>query len=178
MAEVLGVAAGIAGLFSLTVQLTEVATKYKDNVGSVEDGIEAFIQELTGLRQVLEKLKSAWRGRKLPPKFDLSALAAIETACEKNLKLLLDKLTRAAAWLQRYFKNKSPFQLSFDSIELIGAICRKSNFSFRGTIFRLKWPFEVERTREIANTLHRYFTIFSWMLHYHERQARTDPRKL
>lgn len=46
---------------------------------------------------------------------------------------------------------------------------RKPNFSLRGAVFRLKWPFGVEKTREIINNLHRYFSIFSWVLHCRER---------
>lgn len=48
-------------------------------------------------------LKIAWKDKKPPPNFDLSALAGIEKVCDKQLRSLLDKLTRSTKWLQMYW---------------------------------------------------------------------------
>ena len=166
MADPLSLAAGIAGLLSLTIQVIDIINKFQDNVRTVCKDVEELVQELIGLKIILEKLKTSWKEKKLPPDFDLSALAGIEKACEKQLTTLFDRLNKAAGWLQRYVS----LLIGWEQI-LTMPVYRKPIFSLRGTAFRLHWPFEVEKTREIVDNLHRYFSIFSWVLHFHERCA-------
>jgi hypothetical protein len=164
MADPLSLAAGIAGLLSLAIQVIHIVNKFEGNVGTVSKDVEALVQELIGLKRILEKLNTAWKEKKLPPDFDLSALSGVEKACEKQLTTLLDRLNKAAGWLQRYVS----LRLGREQI-LTMTVYRKPIFSLRGSAFRLRWPFEVEKTREIVDNLHRYFSIFSWALHFHER---------
>ena len=164
MADPLSLATGIAGLLSLTIQVIHIVGKFKENVGTVSSDVEALAEELIALKRILEDLKTAWKERKLPPNFDLSALAGVEKACEKQLTALIDRLSKAAGWLQRY----NSFLPVLEQI-LTMRVYRKPIFSLRGTVFRLHWPFEVEMTRTIVENLHRYISIFSWALHFHER---------
>ncbi|PSN69688.1 hypothetical protein BS50DRAFT_571058 [Corynespora cassiicola Philippines] len=146
MADPLGLAAGIAGLLSLTIQVIQIVNKFKDDVGSAKTEVVTLVRELVALKHILESLETAWREKKLPPDFDSSALAGIQKACKTQLKILLGKLNKAAGKSQ-----SAPF------------------FGIRRSVFCLKWPFEVEKTREVIDNLHRYFSIFSWALHFHER---------
>lgn len=164
MADPLSLAAGVAGLLSLTIQIIHIVNRFGGNVATVSKDIEALVQELVALKGILEKLNTAWKEKKLPPDFDLSALAGVEKACEKQLTTLLDRLNIAAGWLQRYILLRLDLQQTLTKM-----VRRKPVFSFRGSAFRLRWPFEVEKTREIGDNLHRYFSIFLWALHFHER---------
>jgi uncharacterized protein YoxC len=101
MAEPLSLAAGIAGLVSLTIQVLQIANKFKEDVKGVREEVKALVEELTALSNLLKQLKTSWENKKLPPNFDMSALSTIEAACESQLKELLDKLTKAARRLQK-----------------------------------------------------------------------------
>lgn len=102
MTDPLSLAAGVAGLLSLTIQVIHAVNKFEGNIRTVSEDVEALMQELIGLKGVLEKLQTAWKEKKLPPDFDLSALSSVEKACEKQLTTLLDKLNETTGWLQRY----------------------------------------------------------------------------
>lgn len=101
MAEALGLAAGIVGLVSLSIQLLEVARKFQDDAITCKKDVGDLIQELTALHRVLELLRDGWKEKALPPNFDRSALAGIEQICEEHLSSLLEKLNKAAGWMQR-----------------------------------------------------------------------------
>jgi hypothetical protein len=164
MADPLSLAAGIAGLFGLTVQVIHIVNKFEGNVGTVSKDVEALVQELIGLKGVLEKLETAWKEKKLPSDFDLSALAGVEKACEEQLTTLLDRLNKAYSCLQKYVS----LLLGLEQILTI-MVYRKSTFGIRRTALLLQWPFEVGKTRGIVDNLHRYFSIFDWALHFYER---------
>ena len=149
MADPLSLATGIAGLLSLTIQVLHIVNRFKGNVGTVCSDVEALVQELIGLQGILEKLRTAWKERKLGPEFEVSALRGLETACEKQLTTLLDRLNKASGWLQRYVS----FMLGLEHI-LIMTRYGKPIISLRGTAFRLYWPFEVEKTREVVDNLY------------------------
>lgn len=102
MVDPLSLAAGIAGLSSLTIQILQIIAKYNDDVRTADQDVKALVEELTALSQVLKMLKTAWKEKKLPPNFDLSALAGIEKACSEQLRSLLDQLTHSTRWVQRY----------------------------------------------------------------------------
>src|SRR5277367_2289977 len=59
MAEALGLAASIAGLASLVIQLTQISVDYASKVSSASKTQAAYIQELIALQSVLEKFKNA-----------------------------------------------------------------------------------------------------------------------
>lgn len=119
MADPLSLAAGIAGLLSLAIQVIHIVKRFGDNVGTVGKDIETLVQELIGLKGILEKLSTAWKEKKLPPDFNLSALAGVEKACEKQLTTLLDRLNKAAGWLQRYItvETRSGAYVNHDGIQ-------------------------------------------------------------
>jgi hypothetical protein len=101
MGDPLSLAAGIVGLVSLTIQLLQVANKFKDDVKGVGKEVAALIEELNALNSVLEMLKKAWEHKRAPANIDLSALARIETTCEAQLNELLEKLRKNEVRLQK-----------------------------------------------------------------------------
>jgi hypothetical protein len=109
MSDPLSLAAGIVGLVSLTIQVLQVANKFKNDVKDVHEEITSLIEELAALNSVLELLKKAWENRRTPAIFDLSALARIEATCEARLKDLLKTLLRGQVRLQKCAKIHSLF---------------------------------------------------------------------
>lgn len=111
MGDPLSLAAGVVGLVSLTIQLLQVASKFKDGVKGVSKEVKFLIEELTALNSVLELLQKAWENRRIPPNFDLSALTRIEATCESHLRDLLDKLRKDNVTLQKYvIRYSNPFR--------------------------------------------------------------------
>ncbi|KAF2659374.1 hypothetical protein K491DRAFT_622918, partial [Lophiostoma macrostomum CBS 122681] len=55
MAEALGVAAGVAGIISLTIQITQVAIQFGQDFKNEPEDVKAFISELGALKTVLSE---------------------------------------------------------------------------------------------------------------------------
>ncbi|KAF1940075.1 hypothetical protein EJ02DRAFT_240476 [Clathrospora elynae] len=141
MGDPLSLAAGVGGLLSLTIQLLQIANKFKDDLEGFSEEIGFLVEELNALKSVLELLKKAWENRRVPANFDLSALARIEATCEAQLEDLFKKLRKDEVRLQ-----KKPYA------------------SIHSAMARIKWPLAADKTREITKLIHRYFCIFSWSL--------------
>jgi hypothetical protein len=125
MSDPLSLAAGIVGLVNLTIQLIQVANKFKDDVKGVSKEVGSLVEELNALNSVLNLLKKAWENKRVPANFDLSALARIETACEAQLNELLEKPRKSEAQLQKYVPvAMHSVKGNTDSMMLQEAICQ------------------------------------------------------
>ena len=57
MAEVLGVASGVAGLMSLTIEVFQISYDYIDKIYNASNTIRHFLKELQDLKIVLTKVE-------------------------------------------------------------------------------------------------------------------------
>ena len=56
MAEAIGIASGVAGLFSLTIQVIKINSTYINGVRGASDTLQRFLKELENLKAVLAKI--------------------------------------------------------------------------------------------------------------------------
>lgn len=143
MADPLSVAASVAGLLSLTIQLLNVAQQYTHDVGNAEEEVVAFIRELTGLSEVLKRLDAFLKTKDSIAASGTPALLAIRYSCEDQLKKLLKKLSEAVKLFTRNSSTRS---------------------KAARIINRLKWPFGKQDHLETIESLHRYMLIFDFAL--------------
>jgi hypothetical protein len=131
----LSVAAGIAGLLSLSVQIVEIATKYGANSPKAQ-GLD-IIFELRALTDVLKRLKEFLEGPDTPPTFShVSTLLANNTRCRSKLQEILQRLEKVVQdtnILKRVFR-------------------------------RLRWPLAEKEHRETIAEIQRYTKVFHFAL--------------
>jgi hypothetical protein len=102
MTDPMSVAAGVAGLLSLTIQLLDVAQQYTHDVKNAEEEVVAFIRELTGLSDVLKRLDAFLKTKDSFAASGTPALLKIRYSCEDQLQKLLKKLSEAMKLFTRY----------------------------------------------------------------------------
>jgi len=109
MGEPVSLAASIAGLLSLGVQVSQIARDYVNGVRRASNDVEEFLQELGALVKVLRQLDELLKGDRIGKvNFNqTSVLFLAHDACQKELiasrsKLLSrshgHKIIRALAW--------------------------------------------------------------------------------
>ena len=135
MVDPLSVAAGVAGLLSLAIQLVDIGTKYSSNAPKSQ-GYD-FIFELRALIDVLNRLKEFLEGPNAPPTFDhMSTLLSTNTRCKTKLHEVLLKL-------QKTTQEPSKMKRAID---------------------RLMWPLAAKEHREVIEDIHRYTEVFNFAL--------------
>ena len=93
MGDPLSVAASIAGLIGVSIQVIQISTKFKNKTRNIDD----FIGELTALSAVLKRLRDFLSHQPAVPPFDnVSALITANTQCERKLKEVFQKLNSIA----------------------------------------------------------------------------------
>jgi hypothetical protein len=131
----LSVAAGVAGLLSLAIQLVEIGTKYGTSSPKAQ-GYD-FIFELRALIEVLTRLKGFLEGPDAPPTFDhMSTLLSTNTRCKWKLQEVLMEL-------QKTMQETNKLKRAVD---------------------RLMWPLTVKDHREAIEDIHRYTEVFNFAL--------------
>lgn len=136
MADPLTIATGVAGLLSLTIQITQLTVEYVKGVKKVSADVEEFRQELTALAHVLGLFDEFLKVKASNVAFrDTSVLSAANSSCEQQLQKLLIKLE----------KNSKG-----------GRISR--------AVDRLKWPFDEKEHHKAVEDLHRYVQTFQFAL--------------
>lgn len=132
----LSVAASIAGLLTLSEQITKAVVNYSKGVKNGPETIEGLIEELTALHSALERLaifnsagehKSGTLGKS-------SVLLLALDKCEDILARLFDKV-------QTFNQNK-----------------------ISATFERLKWPFSEKEIRIMLTNLRGYVSTFQFSL--------------
>ncbi|KAN0114628.1 Ankyrin repeat-containing domain protein [Hyaloscypha variabilis] len=139
MAEILGVASGIAGLLSLTIEVYSTSAKYISGVKNASSTINEILRELKALKTILTELDKVNEHTESEKVFQdrTSSLLSIEDAEEYR-----DVLTRLQVKL---LKQASQTGLSL----------KLRNFA---------WPFSEEKTRNMVDTLRRHIGIFTQAL--------------
>ncbi len=136
MAEVLGIASGIAGLLSLTVEVIQISSTYINGVRGSSSTVQRFLKELENLRSVLAKIHDMTKkidGIQVFGDNGDSCLLSIQEG-----KLYLELLVNV--------RNKLD--------------ARATDGSFRKKLKALMWPFSEERTLALIESLHRHLGIY------------------
>ncbi len=144
-------ATGLAGLLSLTIELTKISHGYVSDAREAQKSIQGFILELINLKKILSDLHT-----KVMLEPDIAE--AFEGRCSSIMENLQSQSTTAS---------KQPATLSSMDLckaeldSLLKKLRKKSSGSlFRATINRLVWPLGKEATQKAVDSLHRCTRIF------------------
>ena len=135
MAEVLGIASGIAGLLSLTIEVFGISYKYVNGVRDASSSARRFLKELEALHQVLLSVEQS----------------AEQTGQEeifgdtRSSFLSLDKCNEYVVLLEKV-RDKLQRRQS------------------RNKMKALTWPFSEKETLALTESLHRHLEIYSTAL--------------
>ena len=139
MAEILGIASGIAGLLALTIEVYSTSAKYLSGVKNATATINDVLRELKALKNILTELDKVSEHTESEKIFQdrTSSLLSIEDT--EEYREVLERL-RA-----KLLKQASQTGLSL----------KLKNFA---------WPFSEEKTRNMVETLRRHVGIFTQAL--------------
>lgn len=133
MAEVLAIASGIAGLLSLTIEVSRISSTYVKGVKSASESAKGLLQELKVLKQVL---------------FELDNLVAVD---DEDIfpvgpsRLRVQDFEECRKLLEK---------LRGDLLE------RLTGNSISVKLKALSWPFSEGRTQQMMANLHQHLAIF------------------
>ena len=135
MAEVIGIASGIAGLLSLVVTVFDVSCRYVSNARGSSKCVDEYLKELTIFKNLLIRLDELTHNQEPLDVFTGNSSTLLSTLslddCHTELEELLLDLQRRA----------------------------RSTSLLRG-IHALSWPFSEKETRRIIERLHRYRSFY------------------
>ena len=139
MAEVLGIASGIAGLLSLTIEVFGISYKYVNGVRNASSSASRFLNELEALQKVLLSVEQSTKQTGQVEVFGdaRSCFLSIEKGDE-----YADLLEKVRDKLQQ----------------------RQRQSSFRNRMKALTWPFSEKETLALTESLHRHLEIYSTAL--------------
>lgn len=139
MAETLGIASGIAGLVSLTVEVFGISCKYINGVRNASCSARRLLKELEALQTVLHRVEQVANDRNKPEAFGDSGpfLLSIEGANE-----YINLLQNIRGKLQQ----------------------RQSHSAFRNHVKALVWPFSEKETLILIESFHRHLEIYNTAL--------------
>ena len=140
MAEVLGIASGIAGLLSLTVEVIQISSTYINGVRGASDTVQRFLKELENLKSVLEKIDE------MTKKTD-----GIQVFGDDNDSCLLS-VQEGKLYLELLINVRNKLD------------ARATDGSFRKKLKALTWPFSEEKTLLLVESLHRHLCIYQTAL--------------
>ena len=134
MAEALGIASGVAGLISLTIEVFGISYKYVHGVRNASSSVRRFLLELEDLQKVLLRVEQVAK------ETDGLEVFGDAGSCPLSIK----ESNEYMKLLQRIR----------DDLQQ-----RQTPSSIRNTLKALTWPFSEEETSALANSLHRYLEI-------------------
>lgn len=139
MAETLGVASGIAGLVSLTIEVFGISYKYINGVRNASRSARRLLKELEALQTVLHRVEQVAKERN-----DLDAFgdAASCLLSVKEANEYINLLQNIRGKLQK----------------------RQSQSAFRYHVNVLTWPFSEKETLVLIESFHRHLEIYNTAL--------------
>ena len=140
MAEVLGIASGIAGLLSLTIEVIQISSVYINGVRGASSAVQHFLKELENLKSILAKIDEMTKRTEDTQVFgddSYSCLLSVQDG-QHYSDLLVNVRNR------------------LDS--------RVTDGSFRKKLKALTWPFSEEKTLSLIESLHRHLEIYQTAL--------------
>ena len=139
MAEVIGLASGIAGLLSLTIKVIGISYKYIREVHGASRSVQRFVKELEDTKIVLLRIDQILQGTDDREIFGDDGSCFLSLKDSNDYKNLLDKISQ--------------------DLE-----ARVGDHSFRKKLKALTWPFSEERTLTLVDSLHRHLENFKTAL--------------
>ena len=136
MAEALGIASGVAGLVSLTIEVFGISYKYIHGVHDATSSVHQFLIELKNLQEVLLRIDQAAK------KTDEREVFGDAGSCLLSIK----ESTEYIALLEKVR----------DKLQR-----RQTPSSSRNKLKALTWPFSEKETLDLANSLHRHLEIYN-----------------
>ncbi|KAK3168394.1 hypothetical protein OEA41_004841 [Lepraria neglecta] len=139
MAEVLGIASGVAALMSLTIEVFQISHDYITKVHNASSTVRRFLREFEDLKVVLIKIDQMAKNTDDREMFgeDPSCLLSISES-NQYLNLLGTIRHKLEKW--------------------------SADGSFRHKLKALIWPFSKAKTRGLIEALHRHFEIYKTAL--------------
>lgn len=137
MADPLSVAAGIAGLLTLSAQVAKIVGQWTVGISSSHNAVQSLLGHLKTLDHVLKQLVDflAKEDAKASSFDQTSVLCSAINSCRDRLQSLLDRLAKPT----------------------------KGN-KIRQGYEMLKWPLTDRELRQTAEDLHRYVQTFQFSL--------------
>lgn len=139
MAEVLGIASGIAGLISITIEVFGITYKYVNGVHNASHHARRFLKELEDLQTVLLLFQKAAK------EIDQSEIFG-----DAGSSLLL--IRQSIEYIEILEKIRAKLEQ------------QKSGSSFHNAMKALKWPFTEKETLSLAESLHPHLQIYNTAL--------------
>lgn len=134
MAEALGVASGIAGLVSLTIEVFGISYKYIIGVRDASSSARRFLVELGNLKIVLNQIQ------KIAKETHQKDILGVDGSCLLSINDSNDYLCMLGEVRDKLTK-------------------RQSGSSLQHKWKTLTWPFSEKETLALIETLHRYLLI-------------------
>ena len=135
MAEGLGMAAGVAGLVSLTIEVLGISYKYINGVRNASPSARQFLNELQNLQIVLQRVEQ-----------EAHQNTELEVFGEAGSSLLSIKESSEYIGLLQKVRDK---------------LQQRQTSSIRNS---LTWPFSKEEVLDLTNSLHRHLEIYTTAL--------------
>ncbi len=139
MAEALGIASGIAGLVSLTVEVYGISYKYISGVHDASSSARRFLKELKDLQRVLGHVQRTAKGINEEVIFSNASSCLLSIEKSNEYVKLLEKV-----------RNKLKQQ--------------ETSSSLRNIVKALTWPFSEKETLDLTQSLHRHLEIYNTAL--------------
>ena len=136
MAEVIGVASGMAGLLSLTIEVIGISYEYIVEVQDASSAAQRFVSELEEIKIVLLKIDT------MSKEDDDREIFGEEGSCFLSLKES-----------NEYISLLESLREKLES--------RLAETSLRRKMKALTWPFSEEKTRTLIDLLHRHLGSFT-----------------
>ena len=140
MAEVIGIASGIAGLMSLTIEVCKITHSYVTGVSGASSTVQRFLGELEDLRMLFAKIDSM-----------IKATDGIHDLEGHNLTSLLSA-------------DESAHYVELLHMVRQKLLKRETDGSFRRKIKALTWPFSEQDTLQLIESFHRHLSRYSTAL--------------
>ena len=136
MAEVLGIASGVAGLISLTIEVFGISYKYVHGVRDASSSVRQFLTELEALQKVLFRVDQVAKKTDERKVFGDTGSCLLSLEESKEYYELLQKIR--------------------DDLQQ-----RQTPSSIRNRLKALTWPFSEKDTLALTNSLHRHLEIYN-----------------
>ncbi|KAH0564763.1 hypothetical protein GP486_001846 [Trichoglossum hirsutum] len=138
MAEALGLAAGVAGLISLAIEVSRLSFEYASAARHSSKIVSGYLRELSALTSVILRLQDAAEQLEVQ-----NALGARPSGLPNaSVMECIEQMEKLKEKLERY----------------------KSSSGIRAKVKPLAWPFEEKDTRHLTETFQRYCSIFDMIL--------------
>ncbi|PYH44676.1 uncharacterized protein BP01DRAFT_64273 [Aspergillus saccharolyticus JOP 1030-1] len=132
----LSISSGVAGLIGLALQVAPVFQSYVSNVRSARDDVQAYLDEVAALSQVLDQMYTFLDSRMTGDCFQTTEAVLLQTikSCERSLLELIRMLRKPVG-----LKKKLLWHLEKEKVENIIARIRKHNQLFHFSLSVEGW---------------------------------------